>query len=144
MSADRIFSLCNSIALIGWLILVFFPKWKIRDRYVISTIVILFSIVYASLIAWSFEPGLFESFGTLDGVSGLFQNKYFLVAGWVHYLAFDLFVGAWIVKNAQRNKINHWLTVPALFLTFMLGPVGYLVYFIMRWIKTKTFIAYEA
>lgn len=144
MSADRIFSLCSSIAMIGWIILVFFPMWKIRDRYIVSTVVILLSIVYAWLIAMNFQPNLFESFGTLDGVMGLFQNKYFLVAGWVHYLAFDLFVGAWIVRNAQRNKINHWITVPALFLTFMLGPVGYLVYFIMRWVKMKMYIAFDA
>lgn len=144
MSAERIFSLCSTIAMIGWIILVFFPMWKSRDRFITSVIVILFSIVYASLIAWSFEPGVFESFGTLEGVAGLFSNKYFLVAGWVHYLAFDLFVGAWIVRSALLHNINHWLTVPALFLTFMFGPIGYLLYFIMRWVRTKNFFANEA
>ncbi|MBL7697485.1 MAG: DUF4281 domain-containing protein [Chitinophagaceae bacterium] len=143
MSADRIFSICNMIAIMGWIVLVFFPMWKSRDRYVTGTIAILFSIIYTSIMARSFEPGIFESFGTLTGVADLFQNKFLLVAGWVHYLAFDLFVGSWIVRNARQHNINHWLTVPALLLTFMLGPVGYLVYFIMRWIKTKTFIAQD-
>ena len=143
MSADQLFSICNVIAMTGWIILMFFPMWKLRDRYVTSIIVILFSLIYTSIIAWSFDPGIFESFGTLSGVASLFTNKFFLVAGWVHYLAFDLFVGAWIVRHARQHNINHWLTVPALLLTFMLGPVGYLFYFIMRWIRTKTYIDHD-
>lgn len=143
MSAERLFSLCNTIAMIGWIILALLPMWKSRDRFVTGIIIILFSIVYTSIIAWSFDPGIFKSFGTLEGVSGLFENKYFLVAGWVHYLAFDLFAGTWIVRNARQHGINHWLTVPALFLTFMFGPAGFLVYYIMRWAKTKSYLVNE-
>lgn len=143
MSPERIFSLCNMIAMTGWIVLALFPMWKLRDRYVTAVIVILFSIIYTWLMARNFDPGIFESFGTLAGVAGLFENKNLLLAGWVHYLAFDLFVGSWIVRNARQHNINHWLTVPALFLTFMFGPVGYLVYFIMRWIRTKKYIVHE-
>jgi membrane protein required for beta-lactamase induction len=60
-----------------------------------------------------------------------------LVAGWVHYLAFDLFVGNWMLINGRKHNVSHLALIPCLFFTFMLGPVGLLLYFIVRAIKTK-------
>jgi hypothetical protein len=140
MSPEKLFSICNGIAMIGWIIIVFFPFWKARDSYVMGTVVVLLSLVYTWLIFSRFEPGIIENFSTLDGVAILFSNKYLLLAGWVHYLAFDLFSGTWIVRDAQRKKINHWIAVPALLLTFMFGPVGLLLYISIRWIKTRSYL----
>jgi len=72
-------------------------------------------------------------FFTLAGVQQLFANPWAALAGWLHYLAFDLFIGSWEVRNARRVGIPHWQVIPCLFLTFMLGPVGLLVYFVLRW-----------
>lgn len=140
MSPEQLFSICNGIAMIGWIILVFFPMWKARDSYVIGAVVVLLSLMYTWLIFSRFEPGIIENFSTLDGVATLFSNKYLLLAGWIHYLAFDLFLGTWIVRDAQLKKINHWITAPVLLLTFMFGPVGLLLYILIRWIKTRSYL----
>ncbi len=62
----------------------------------------------------------------------LFSNRWVLLAGWIHYLCFDLFIGSWQVRDAAANNISHWLVIPCLFLTFMFGPVGLLLYFALR------------
>ena len=141
MTPDKIFSICNSIALAGWLILMFLPFWHNRDRFVVGIIVTLFCIVYTWLIINSFDPAGFKNFSTLNGVMELFTNKTMVTAGWVHYLAFDLMTGVFIFRNARLHGINHWITVPCLFLTFMLGPVGLLLYLVIRMIATRKFLA---
>ena len=65
-------------------------------------------------------------------MSALFGNRGILLAGWLHYLAFDLFVGAWEVREAGRVGLPHWLILPALALTFLFGPLGLLVFLVLR------------
>jgi Domain of unknown function (DUF4281) len=142
MTPDTIFSVCNSIAMIGWLLLIIIsPFWFYTDKLLIGLVITLFSVIYIWLITLSFQPGDFEKFGTLDGVMSLFTNKTAVTAGWVHYLAFDLMVGIWIKKNSVKYGISHWLIIPCLLFTFMLGPVGLLLYLIIRFIKTKQYFA---
>ncbi|RYY23882.1 MAG: DUF4281 domain-containing protein [Chitinophagaceae bacterium] len=141
MTPDQIFSICNTMALVGWIILVFLKFWKQRDKYVFGIIIVLFAIIYSWLIFSSFNKDILTNFSTLTGVSQLFDNKNMLLAGWIHYLAFDLLAGIYIIKNAEKNNINHWLTTPALLLTFLFGPFGVLLYFIIRWIKTRNYLA---
>ncbi|HNK59325.1 MAG TPA: ABA4-like family protein, partial [Leptospiraceae bacterium] len=71
-------------------------------------------------------------FSTLDGVASLFKNKNALLAGWVHYLVFDLFVGTWEWRDSIQNNISHFILVPCLFLTLMFGPAGFLIYYLIR------------
>ncbi|RYY31715.1 MAG: DUF4281 domain-containing protein [Chitinophagaceae bacterium] len=137
MSLDQIFSVCSTLAMAGWIILIFLPFWRNRDTYVFGIIIIILSIVYAALLLPGFNGETFKSFGTLDGVAQLFTNKQMLLAGWVHYLAFDLLAGVYIVRNAAANNVNHWLTTPALAATFVAGPVGLLLYTVMRIVRTK-------
>jgi hypothetical protein len=142
MSPDTIFRLCSTVTLFAWLLLIIVsPLWKRTDKLLIGIVITLFCIVYAWLIFSIFKPADIEKFNTLDGVMALFTNKTLVTAGWLHYLAFDLMTGIWIVNNARKYSINHWLTVPALLLTFMLGPVGLLLYLLMRIIKTKKYFA---
>ncbi|HYJ37307.1 MAG TPA: abscisic acid-deficient protein Aba4 family protein, partial [Chitinophagaceae bacterium] len=77
----------------------------------------------------------------LPGVMELFTQPGIVVAGWVHYLAFDLMIGIFIRRNAIKHRINHWLIVPSLLFTFMLGPIGLLLYLIIRTITTKQYFA---
>jgi len=142
MTPDSIFSICSTIAMVGWLILVIIsPFWLDTDKLLIGIVITLFAIVYAWCISQSFSSGDFEKFSTLDGVMSLFTNKMAVTAGWVHYLAFDLLTGIWIKKNAQNYNISHCLIIPCLLFTFMLGPVGLLLYLIIRLIKTKQYFA---
>lgn len=138
MSPDSVFQICSSIAMLGWLVLLLLsPFWISVDKFLIGVIITLFAFVYAWLIFQVFTPGDFEKFGSLDGVMELFTNKTAVTAGWVHYLAFDLMVGTWIKKNGLKYNIPHLLLVPCLLLTFMLGPIGLLLYLLIRFIKTK-------
>jgi hypothetical protein len=77
-------------------------------------------------------------FSSLSSVALLFQNRDLLLAGWVHYLAFDLLVGSWEVRDAQRIGIRHYLVVPCLVLTFLFGPAGWLLYLLLRSVATRT------
>jgi len=128
MNAETLFSICNSVAVIGWLLLAFLPRWRWTSRLVISGAVpLFFASIYLILIATTFGKAE-GGFGSLEKVGQLFRNDWVLLAGWVHYLAFDLLVGVWEINDSQRLKLSHWLVVPCLFLTFMFGPLGFLVY----------------
>jgi len=132
MSPERIFSLCGVLATAGWLLLVFLPRRRWTARLVCPVIIPLaLALIYLWLIATTFgrTPG---GFGSLAEVSLLFQNQRALLAGWIHYLAFDLFVGSWEVRDAQRVGVHHLLVVPCLALTFLFGPVGLLLYLVLR------------
>lgn len=132
MNAETIFSAANFIALAGWILLVFAPRWKWTRKIVLSgAIPLLLSVAYLILIVLFFgrsEGG----FGSLTDVMKLFTNQWNVLAGWIHYLAFDLFVGAWEVKDAEKRGISHWFVVPCLFFTFLLGPIGFLTYSVIR------------
>jgi len=142
MSPDSVFQTCSTIAMAGWLaLLIISPLWSSFDKFLIGIIITLFAIVYAWLIFQVFSPGDFEKFGSLNGVMELFTNKTAVTAGWVHYLAFDLLTGIWIKKNAQKYNIHHLILIPCLLLTFMLGPIGLLLYLLVRAIKTKQYFA---
>lgn len=132
MNAETIFSIANYTAIAGWLLLVFAPRWNWTRKIVLSgAISLLISAVYLVLIILFFgrtEGG----FGSLADVMKLFSNQWALLAGWLHYLAFDLFVGSWEVKDSQARGISHWFVIPCLLLTFFLGPIGFLLYNILR------------
>ena len=132
MTAEQIFSIANTVAIIGWILLAVAPRWKFTDKIVLSgALPILLSIAYLVLIVIFFGQGEGD-FGTLSGVMKLFTNEWTVVAAWIHYLAFDLFVGIWEVKDSQKRGISHWFVVPCLFFTLMLGPIGFLLYSILR------------
>ena len=149
MSPDSIFQTSSTIAMAGWLVLlVISPLWSSFDKFLIGIIITLFAIVYAWLIFQVFSPGdivrmdsFGEKFGSLNGVMELFTNKTAVTAGWVHYLAFDLFTGIWIKKNAQKYNIHYLVLTPCLLLTFLLGPIGLLLYLLVRSITTKQYFA---
>ena len=141
MSPHQIFQLCNTIAMIGWLILILFPAWYQSDKFIIGIIVTLFAIIYTWLMLSAFKLSDLKSFGSLDGVMNLFQNPKLVLAGWIHYLAFDLLAGLFIKKNSLKHGINHWIVVPCLLLTFMFGPAGLLLYLLIRLFITKNYFA---
>lgn len=139
MAPDKIFLLCNSIAMIGWIILIAFPIWHSSDKFLIGIIVTLFAVIYSYFIATNISEFDMESFSSLSGVTALFTNPVAVLIGWVHYLAFDLMVGIWIKKNSDKYNISHWLVIPCLLLTFMFGPLGLLLYLLIRFIKTRNY-----
>ena len=139
MSADLIFSICNLAILPGWALLIAFPRWKWTLGLIASGIIpFVLGLVYVGLIfsqaGDSVDGG---GFGSLEALYLLFSNPYGLTAAWVHYVAFDLFVGATEVHDSQQKSISHWLVLPCLPLTLMLGPTGLVLYLVIRSIKTR-------
>ena len=141
MDPEKIFSLAGIIATVGWIVLIFLPFWKNRDEYVLGFIIVLLAILYSWIIITNFDKDILSNFSTLAGVSELFSNRTLLLAGWVHYLAFDLLAGIYIIRNAAKNGIQHWLIAPILLLTFLFGPFGFLLYTVITWIKTKRMLS---
>ena len=139
MSPDQIFSFANTAALVPWLLMMLAPRWKWTRTIIFS---FAFSILFAALyiimmFSYFIEMG---DFTTLEGIAEMFSIKELALIGWLHYLAFDLFVGSWELHDAQRIGLTHLLLVPCLLFTFILGPVGLLLYLIIRWIKTKELV----
>lgn len=132
MTPDAVFQIANMTALVGWVVLLGSPLFPIiADRIASLAIPLLLSVAYAGLILafWARGEGGFDS---LDNVARLFETRELLLAGWIHYLAFDLFVGAWIVREGRRESVPFLLVVPCLVLTFLFGPAGFLTFAAIR------------
>lgn len=138
MDAERLFQIAGAITMPGWALLVLLPRWKYSARLVCGAVIpALLGVLYVSLFA-RFGPGAEGGFGTLAEVRQLFAEPFLLLVGWIHYLAFDLFVGAWEVRDAQKHGVPHLLVVPCLVLTLMLGPTGLLVYLVIRAVRVRS------
>ena len=140
MTADTIFRLATFLAMMGWLVLALAPLRRGVAVAVARWAVALLAGTYAALLFRALGSGggnAFAQMGTLDGVVALFKSRDALLVGWIHYLAFDLFIGAWQVDDAPAHDVPHWLVLPCLFLTLMAGPVGLLLYLILRAVRQK-------
>ncbi len=137
--ADSLFSFLNLAVLPAWFLLAFAPRWRWTQLVAAVITPALLSCVYAGLFLQQFA-GSSGGFGSLAQVAQLFDNPWILLAGWVHYLAFDLLVGAWEVRDSLRLGIAPWLVVPCLLLTLVLGPIGFLSYAVMRFSRTRSII----
>jgi hypothetical protein len=131
---DSIFSITGAVAMLGWAGLVLLPKVDFVVKVLARAIIpgaIGATYVYLMLTNLGSAPAD-GSFGSLAGVKALFGVDALLLAGWIHYLAFDLFVGSWEVQDARERGVHHLLVVPCLLLTFMAGPAGLLLYLLIR------------
>ena len=135
MTPELGFTIANSAVLPAWILLMLFPKWIWTQKLVPLAFIVPLSAVYLGLLAANLDSG--GGFGTLQQVAEMFRNPWVLLGGWIHYLAFDLFVGAWEVRDAQRLDLPHPPVVFCLFLTFMLGPIGLLMYLVLRVTKRR-------
>ena len=134
-----IFSIFNSLVIIFWAFLIFIPKNKFTKVIVnYPYIPIIFSFGYLFFLVQ--VPDIFKAdFSSLYGVLNLFKNSTLesAAAGWIHYLAFDFWMGAWILKNSQKINIPHYIILFPLIFTFILGPFGILIYFIFSKVYLK-------
>ena len=141
LTPEQIFTYATYGVLPFWALLFVLPHLKLTDLVVHS---VAAPILLGTLYLWLFLDGAFTQNGasyadflSLAGVMKLFSMKEAVVAGWVHYLVFDLFVGAWIGRDAQRCAVPHLLVVPCLLLTLLLGPLGLLAYLLLRGIMNR-------
>ena len=139
-SPATLFQYASQAALLGWILLIVAPRWRVTQLLITSGVWSLgLAVAYTIFIGSHYlsRQASEGGFGSLAEVAALFRDPWALLAGWVHYLCFDLAVGAWASRDAQRRGVPHLLLVPALVLTFLLGPVGFLLYSIVRrWYPT--------
>ena len=128
MTPDSLFQYANPLAMIGWIILALSPlapRWA--DRIGGFPLPALLSLLYAAVILgywWQGQGG----FDSLANVMQLLANPWMALAGWVHFLAFDLFIGGWITRQARAQGVAHLLVLPCLGLTFLFGPIGLILF----------------
>ena len=132
MTADKAFSVLNLVALGAWVVLALSP-WLPRISSVITAKLVpaALAVAYVIIVAtnWLSSEGGFSS---LPDVALLFSNQWVLLAGWTHYLAFDLLVGNWEMEDANARAIPYLVVLPCLVLTFLFGPAGWLLYVSLR------------
>ena len=132
MDFDAGFAAASQAAMLGWLALILLPRWRLLVAALRYGVVGLLALGYAALVfAWFFrvEGG---GFASIAEVRTLFLSDPVLLAGWIHYLAFDLLIGVWEVRTARREGIAFLLVLPCLVLTFLFGPAGFLVFSALR------------
>ena len=131
MTIEGVFSACNMLALVGWILLLVVPRRTLAMRVAGTAIPLTLAAIYLALFALHVRDSR-GGFSSLAAVAQLFENRWLLLAGWVHYLSFDLFIGAWETRDAMARRIPRLLLAPCLVLTFMLGPIGLLCYHALR------------
>ena len=144
MTPETVFLICNYGILPAWVLLVVAPRspWT---RWVVHSPLVPLALagvyIWAMLGDQTGAPG--GSFFTLGGVMNLFTSPWIALAGWLHYLVFDLFIGAWEQRDAQRRGIPHVLVAPCLVVTLLFGPVGLALYLLLRMLMGRALLLAE-
>ncbi len=140
MPWEAIFGFANLYAMLCWAVLAFVPK---REAYIVALfyagvglLALAYTVLIVGLLGGTIDGGKGGGgpmdFTTLAGVQSLFDSQGGATIGWIHYLAFDLFVGIWAARNADRRGISRIIQVPVLFFILMAGPLGLTLYLILR------------
>lgn len=127
MDLELVFTVANFSTMPGWLMLLVAPRFKGTDWVVHSVLMpLLLGVAYALLLFT--DMGGDADMLSLKGVMAIFDKPQTTIAAWIHYLVFDLFVGAWIVRDAERRDMSRLLVAPCLVGTWFFGPVGLMTY----------------
>ena len=134
----ELFRLSAVVALPCWILLLVAPRWRWSQLLATFVAPLLIATLYILLLAsHKLPPG--SGFSSLSQVSVLFRSPFALLAGWIHYTAFDLFTGAWQARDAKRVGISQWLVAPCLILTLLFGPAGLALYLLLKVAIRRTF-----
>ncbi|MGB3470769.1 MAG: ABA4-like family protein [Erythrobacter sp.] len=136
MDWSVVFSAINLAALIAWIALIALPRWPTLLSgllyLVVGGLCALFTVLLVSVLSGLIPAGGGADFMSIEGIRAIFGSDIGVIIGWTHYLAFDLFVGIWIVRDADAKFFSRWLQAPILLATFMAGPLGLLIWLIVR------------
>ncbi len=132
-----------------WLILIFFPSSNINKFFVTSILPILllsgayiFALYKSYLNMYDFI-GNFELYLSISNLSNLFSNNLFLILFWIHFVSINLFVGGWMVRDSQKLVMNKILVAFPLTITYLIGPLGVFIYWLIRIFYAKSINLYE-
>ncbi len=137
-----LFGFINALALVGWIMLALLPRGpRVMSVILYGCVAILclvYFVIFALLFAKLIDPGAVAGasgqgdFRSIAGIRGLFASDGGIVIGWTHYLAFDLFVGLWIAKDADHKGFSRLVQLPFLLATLMAGPIGLFAWLVTR------------
>ena len=146
---EMIFLWLNLGVLPFWLVLIIFPQSQICKVFITSIFPIsIISLVYSYLLYSLFNDGYdflrnFELYLGLNSILNLFSDRSFLILFWCHFLAINLFCGGWIVKDSQLFNINRFLVSLPLIITYLIGPIGLFLYWMIRLFYAKRISLYD-
>lgn len=141
MQWETIFAIANTWPLLFWLLLALGPRNELTARIVlfggIAPLALSYAVLLPLIMTGTLDPqgppgAGSPNFAELSSIMAIFQSKGGATVGWIHYLAFDLFTGLWIARNADRHGISRWVQAPILFFTLMAGPLGLTLYLLLR------------
>jgi len=135
MNLETIFSAMSMLAMAGWICLVLAPLRRPLFVAAARVIAALLALAYAILIVKGMTAPDAPTGGGFDSLAKVMILLSFpatMLPAWIHFLCFDLWVGTWEVEDAPKSGVPHWLVIPCLGLTFMFGPVGLLLYLVLR------------
>jgi hypothetical protein len=143
MTWTALFGLTNAIALAGWAVLLLAPRRPLANSFVlfvgVGLLCLLYAVMFVMVVGKFADPGgpggstpFDYSDYNIAGLRNLFATDAGIVIGWTHYLAFDLFAGLWIARDADRKGTSRWVQAPILLVTFLAGPMGLLIWLILR------------
>lgn len=137
-----LFGFVNAVALAGWAMLAFLPRGAKTMSVVmygcVAILCLVYAVLFGLLLGKLVDPGAVAgvagqgSFNSIAGIRGLFASDGGIVIGWTHYLAFDLFVGLWIAKDADNKGFARWVQLPFLSATLLAGPIGLFAWLVTR------------
>ena len=138
MEPARLFEIVNTAVLPAWLLLLAAPRWNWTQRLAGFLAPAALSVTYLAVLATHWGEGDGGGFGSLAEVTRLFQSPWILLGGWIHYLAFDLFIGAWQTRDSFQANVPRPVLFVTLPLTLMFGPVGLLLYLAVRTARQRS------
>lgn len=131
MQLDILLQLANLVVLPAWFLLIFFPSFKF-NTLIVTLLVGLLATAYTLLMWRGFTAFNLHSFGSLPALGTLFQDDVVLTAAWLHFLAFDLWVGFGIVAEGQKQQLTIWRYTLPLPFTFLFGPLGWFLFQVFK------------
>jgi hypothetical protein len=132
MDWRTLFVATNAISLVAWALLILGPRGQRTAAIILYFGVGLLCLAYAAMFAAQYETVIQGDFTGIEGIRALFAEDGGIVLGWTHYLAFDLFIGQWIAKDADHKGISRVVQAPILLLTLFAGPIGLLIWLMIR------------
>ena len=137
ITTENIYLVANWGVIPFWLLLILAPQHGLTNFLAQSVIAPLLLATGYSYLSYNLylEKNVFDGFelySGLDGLYSMFSNEILLLIFWLHFLAISLFAGAWIIRDARRYMIPKIITIPSLILTYFSGPVGIVIYWLIR------------
>ncbi len=132
-----------------WIILIFFPQSQLCRYFVTSIFPIfilsgayIFMLYKSYLNSYDFNSNFDLYFG-IENISELFSDKTFMIMFWIHFISINIFAGGWIVKDSQKFSINKIILIIPLIVTYLIGPLGLFVYWLIRIFYAKNINLYD-